>query len=196
MEDHHQKIAEEHLFFFEQETVTVEDFKAEGFILDIGGGGEGIIGKLKGKQVIAIDANKRELEEAATGPLKIVMDATDLKFLDESFKTATAFYTLMYIKENALRQVFGEVHRVLAPGGRFLIWDVILPPRIENEKDVAVFLLTVILGEETVETGYGMLWSEEGRSASTYAELAKRAGFAVVAQQAEGRRLFLELKKL
>ena len=37
-------------------------------ILDIGGGGEGIIGKLKGEQVVAIDPNKRELEEAARRP--------------------------------------------------------------------------------------------------------------------------------
>lgn len=33
----------------------------EGFILDIGGGGEGIIGKLNGKKVIAIDKNENEL---------------------------------------------------------------------------------------------------------------------------------------
>jgi len=45
--------------------------------LDIGGGGEGVIGQMKGKQVIAIDPNRRELEEAADGPLKIVMDARE-----------------------------------------------------------------------------------------------------------------------
>jgi len=33
------------------------------------------------------------LEEAPAGPLKIVMDATDLKFLDSAFDTATAFAT-------------------------------------------------------------------------------------------------------
>jgi len=37
--------------------------KADGFILEIGGGGEGIIGGLKGKQVIAIDRNEEKLEE-------------------------------------------------------------------------------------------------------------------------------------
>ena len=49
--------------------------------MDIGGGGRGVIGELKGKQVIAIDINKRELEEAPDGPLKVVMDATDYRIL-------------------------------------------------------------------------------------------------------------------
>jgi len=62
VEDHHPEISEDRLFFFEREEVVVEDFEATGFILDIGGGGRGVIGKLKGEQVIAIDPSKRELE--------------------------------------------------------------------------------------------------------------------------------------
>jgi len=73
--DHHPEISEDRLFFFEKQEVAVNDFDSAGYILDIGGGGEGVIGKLKGEQVIAIDSSKRELEEAAAGPLKIVMDA-------------------------------------------------------------------------------------------------------------------------
>ena len=36
----------------------------QGKILDIGGGGEGIIGRLYGPQVIAIDYRQDELDEA------------------------------------------------------------------------------------------------------------------------------------
>jgi len=195
VQDRHPEISEDRLFFFEREEVVV-DFEAVGFILDIGGGGEGVIGKLKGEQVVAIDPSKRELEEAATGPLKIVMDATDLQFLDESITTVTSFYTLMYIKEKeAHGQVFSEVYRVLTTGGRFLIWDAIVPGRVEGEKDVAVFWLTIRLGAEEVNTGYGMSWPEEGRGASYYVELAKGAGFEVVLQKEEGRRFFLEARK-
>ena len=128
MNDHHPEISKDRLFFFARQEVIVDDFYSAGYILDIGGGGEGVIGKLKGKQVIAIDPNRRELEEAAAGPLKIVMDATDLQFLDGTFSTTTSFFTLMYIKGSDHEQVFGEVYRVLAPGGRFLIWDVVFPP--------------------------------------------------------------------
>ena len=89
--------SEEEILFLEKQEVTVENFDALGHILDIGGGVEGIIGVLKGSQVVAIDPSSRELKEAAPGPLKIVMDARELKFLDDTFNTATAFYTLMYI---------------------------------------------------------------------------------------------------
>jgi exopolyphosphatase/guanosine-5'-triphosphate,3'-diphosphate pyrophosphatase len=67
-------------------------------VLDIGGGGEGVIGRLKGRDAVAVDIRKEELEEAVDGPLKIIMDARDLKFLDESFHTATAFFSMMYIR--------------------------------------------------------------------------------------------------
>jgi SAM-dependent methyltransferase len=196
MEDHHPEIAEDRLFFFEREEVVINDFDAPGFILDIGGGGEGVIGRLKGAQVIAIDPNKRELEEAANGPLKIVMDATDLQFLDGAFHTVTSFYTLMYIREaDAREQVFREVYRVLAAGGRFLIWDAVFPPRIYERKDVAVFSLTVKLPDEEVDAGYGMLWPEEGRELSYYVRLAEETGFQVVSQWEEGQQIFLELWK-
>jgi len=197
MGEQHQEIAEDRMFFFDQEEVIIEGIHDSDLILDIGGGGEGIIGKLKGRQVIAIDSSKRELEEAAPGPLKIVMDAADLQFLDESFSTVTSFYTMMYIKDiETHRQVFSEVYRVLKIDGQFLIWDGILPHRESGEKDVAVFMLAVKLGEEEiVETGYGTLWPEEGRRPSTYVELARHAGFEVVLQKEEGQRLYLALRK-
>ena len=196
MNDHHSDISENRLFFFEREEVVVDDFDAAGFVLDIGGGGEGVIGKLKGNQVVAIDRSKRELEESAPGPLKIVMDATDLQFLDQSFETATAFYTLMYIKSvDTLSRVFGEVYRALAPGGRFLIWEGTLPPRTDQEKNIAVFVLTITLPSEKIDTGYATSWPQEGRDIAYYVELAERAGFRVVLQKKEGQGLFLELGK-
>ena len=39
-----------------------------GSVLDIGGGGEGIIGRLYGKNVTAIDIRQEELDEAPEGP--------------------------------------------------------------------------------------------------------------------------------
>ena len=141
MEDHHPEISENRLFFFEQEKVLVEGLDSADLILDIGGGGEGIIGRLMGKQVIAIDPSRRELEEAAPGPLKIVMDAADLQFLDESFNTVTAFYTLMYIKDmETQRKVFSEVYRVLSTGGRYLIWDAIV---LDSSAEITLFLLAM-----------------------------------------------------
>ena len=81
-------IAQAHMI--EQQTIEIKPIKTDGFILDIGGGGEGIIGKLNGTQVAAIDKRPQELEETHNDALKIVMDATDLKFLDNTFTAATA----------------------------------------------------------------------------------------------------------
>ena len=98
------------MYRFDAQELGVPEFPAEGHVLDIGGGGEGVIGRMKPKQVIAIDLSRRELEEAPEGPLKLVMDATDLKFLDRSFPTVTAFYMLMYVRAEADQQrVFREV---------------------------------------------------------------------------------------
>jgi SAM-dependent methyltransferase len=195
MSEDHPEISEDRLFFFEEQEVIVSDFEAPGYILDIGGGGEGIIGRLKGEQVIAIDPSKRELEGAAAGPLKIVMDATDLQFLDCSFSTATSFFTLMYMREPDHQKAFSEVFRVLQPDGRFFIWDAIFPPRLDPQKDVAVVSLLVKLPDEEISAGYGHLWPDDGRDLLYYVRLAENAGFSVATQREEGRVVFLELRK-
>ena len=145
---------------------------------------------------MAVDPSREELEEAAPGPLKIVMNAAELGFLDESFAAVTSFYTLMYVNDcESLRNIFREAYRVLQKNGRFMIWDSIIPPRESGEKDVAVFQLALRLGEETIETGYGTLWPEAGRDASVYQDEAVRAGFRVISHPEAKHRLYLELEK-
>jgi ubiquinone/menaquinone biosynthesis C-methylase UbiE len=195
MTEEDREIQEERIFWFDVQEVTVADVDAEGYILDIGGGGEGIIGRLKGEQVIAVDPSRRELEEAPPGPLKVVMDARDLQFLDETFVTATSFFTLMYIKGFEHQRVFEEVFRVLKPGGRFLIWDVELPPRLDQQKDVAAFPIIVKLPNETVSTGYGAPWPDAEQDVGYYVALVRRVGFEVVEKWEEGRVFCLGLRK-
>ena len=55
MADHHTEPSEDQIYYFERQEVTVEDFFSVWFVLDVGGGGEGIIGILKGEAVVAID---------------------------------------------------------------------------------------------------------------------------------------------
>ena len=195
MTNDHAEPAEDAIYYLEQQELTVDDFGAEGYVLDIGGGGEGIIGKLKGDQVVAIDPNKRELEEAAAGPLKIIMDARDLQFLDCTFSMATSFFTLMYIKAPDHAKAFDEVFRVLTLGGRFLIWEVVLPQRLDQNKDIVAFPLLVKVPDEEVSTGYGCPWPDKEQDLAYYTQLAQDAGFEVVTQSQENRVLFLELKK-
>ena len=85
--------------------------------------------------------------------------------------------------------------RVLAPGGQVLIWEVNFPRRLDEDRDVAVFLLSVKLLDQEINTGYGALWPEEEQDLSYYLRLAGKAGFDVVEQRENGRVLFLKLQK-
>ena len=175
--------------------VAVPDFPAEGLILDIGGGGEGVIGQLKGRQVIAVDLSKRELVEAPDGPLlKLVMDARDLKFLDGSFDTVTVFFTFMYIAPADHAKVFQEIHRVLRPGGRLLVWDVVFPRKTDEKQERVLFPLRIQLPGKTIQTGYGVR-IVEGQGADHFVELAGVAGYEVAVRKDESGWFHLELKK-
>jgi ubiquinone/menaquinone biosynthesis C-methylase UbiE len=183
---------------FERQDFVVADFQATGYVLDIGGGGEGIIGQMKPTQVIAVDLSKRELEEAPAGPLKIVMDATDLKFLDASFDTVTAFFSLMYMRAEIQQRVFAEVFRVLTRGGRWIVWDAVIPLALENDTRGPVFKFRFQLPGKVVQTGYGTFWPEKPMDLDYYKRLARETGFEIArAEQQAGafQTVTLELRK-
>jgi ribosomal protein S18 acetylase RimI-like enzyme len=181
---------------FARQHVVVSSLPSTGAILDIGGGGEGVIGQIAGDRVVAIDRLREELEEAPAGPLKIVMDARELGFLDKSFQTVTAFFSLMYMKGEDHPRVFEKVLRVLAPGGRFLIWDAVIPPRRGDKKDVVVFPMTIDLPDgKVVSTAYGVRWPDEGRDEAYYQRLAGQVGFTILSQRASGQHFAMELAR-
>jgi len=183
-------------FYFEKQVFTIGDFESSGYILDIGGGGEGIIGILKGKDVIAIDLKKEEFKEAADGPLKIIMDVRELQFLDDTFNTVTAFFSLMYLKNRPdYEKVFNEVFRVLKSGGQFLIWEISVPQRFKDASDIYVVPLVVRVKDKEIETGYGQSWPDEKHDMGFYLDLAKRSGFDVIEQKENGKIIILQLKK-
>jgi ubiquinone/menaquinone biosynthesis C-methylase UbiE len=175
-----------------RDRIDMEPVEADGFILDVGGGGEGIIGKLNGRDVVAIDLSSEELEETENDALKIVMDATDLKFIPSSFEAATSFFTLLYVDRQNQEKVFSEVHRVLRDGGRFLIWDVRIPDEAEG-KPFFMVQLEVSLPEETVNTGYGVKMAFQ--DIDRFKEMAARTGFEVVSEWSRDDLIHLELVK-
>ena len=179
----------------ELQNVVVEDFKAEGYILDIGGGGEGVIGQMKGLQVIAIDISQRELEEAPSGGLKLVIDARNLTFLDASFNTVTSFFTFMYINGRDQEKVFREVFRVLKSQGRFLIWEVVAPQKVSGEENGYIVPLKIRLPDREIQTGYGAQKPEIVHDLDYYIQLAVKTGFKVVTMNQTDLTFSLELEK-
>lgn len=190
----HEPLSEEQVFIVDKQKVILQDFKSSGYILDIGGGGEGTIGVLKGEKVIAIDTRKEELEEAPKGPLKIVMDARELQFLDNTFGTVTAFFTFMYIKRSDRKKVFEEVYRVLKPGGDVLIWDVVISPG-DTDKEWFIVPVVVTVLDKEIETGYGIKWKERVQNMQYYIDLAKEIGFEVVDKTQKDQHFFVHLRK-
>ncbi len=183
-------------FMIPQQELHLSDFDNKGeWILDLGGGGEGIIGLMKGRDVIAIDMRKDELEETNNDALKIVMDMKELNFLDGTFSTVTAFFTFMYIPEEEFEDIFKEIWRVMKSGGELLVWEPIfkIPPE-EKEKKAAVIPLTIHLPDgRTNQTGYGGKLREQDES--TVLTPAEKIGFKVLDKKVEEFTYHLRLQK-
>ncbi len=179
-----------------KQEIHVEDFESRGeWILDVGGGGEGIIGLLKGRDVIAIDRVKRELEETKNSSLKIVMDVSELMFVDESFSYATAFFTFMYIPEADFETALSEIWRVLRPGGVLMVWEPIFAiPQEQKSKKLAVIPLKIHLPDGSViETGYGGILRDQ--SIETIMMPAKKTGFRVIEKKVDKHTFYVEFQK-
>jgi len=176
--------------------LNLEDFPHQGLILDIAGGGEGVIGQLKGEAVIAIDYQEEELLEAADGPLKIIMDARELKFLDESFQVVTAFFAFMYFKtEEDQLKVFQEIHRVLKPGGVLHVWDIDQAELPETDKDVYILHLLYQIRGKSKETGYGMPKLDKPRGLQYYLDLANQVGLKEIKSELIDHTFYCQLGK-
>ena len=195
MTNHEDAPSRERMHFLDRVRIVLEDFPSTGWILDLGGGGEGVIGLLKGRNVVAIDRRESELDEAPAGPLKIVMDARELRFRDASFQHATAFFTMCYVSRDDHEAVLREVWRVLAPGGELRIWDVVFPERLPTGEDILVIPVVVELPHARVETAYGVKWASEDRDLRHYETLARMIGFELVRCHEDHPALFLHLKK-
>lgn len=143
-----------------------------GPILDLGGGGEGVIGRIYREQAVAIDNRQEELDEAPDGPQKLLMDAADLAFEDGSFQHVTAFFSFMYMARAVQERAISEAVRVLRPGGSLHIWDGAIrsafpePFLIELDIDAAGI---------PVHTAYGVLKEEAAQDAARFIRLCQNA---------------------
>ena len=179
----------------ETDRIKVTLDKKENFadqrILDIGGGGEGIISMISGENVVAIDIRADELLEINhLESLKIVMDATRLSFIDQQFNRATVFYSFMYFRDQDIDAAIGEIHRVLRPGGIIEIWDIELPSKKESNKDIFIVHLEIAMEGLTRKTGYGIHLRDSSRNLSFYTQLLESNLFEIETCELEDSGIF------
>ena len=181
-----------------RQTVRMSGIEPEGRVLDIGGGGEGIIGRLLGERAVSIDKWSKELieaREAGSGALMIEMDATDMRFLDETFDACTAFFSLMYMEPREQERVFKEVWRVLKHGADFWVWDITIPPRGDREEEVFVVWLDVEMHGRSVRAGYGAPWATKQQDLEAFRRHACAAGFEPLEIRQDDQVIFMRLRK-
>lgn len=162
----------------------------KGTILDIGGGGEGIIGRIYKSQVTAIDNRQEELDGAPEGFTKLLMDACDLEFEDNIFDNVSLFYTLMYIDKSKHIKVIKEAYRVLKKGGKLYIWDT-------NIKEANPFLveLNIDVGDAVINTTYGVYKENAFQDKDYYKSICEELGFYLIAESLDNDQFYLLLKK-
>ena len=184
------------MYVIKQQSVKLADeFSDTDRIIDLGGGGEGIIGQLRGKQVTAVDLRKEELDEAPDGPIKVVADARALPFSDNSFDAVTAFYFLMYVPVADHSTVMREAYRVLRTGGSMYIWDAVIPEIGERKQKLFVIPVKAILPAKTVYTAYGVQWKGRTMNSGSIATAAREAGFHIQESHDNKGSFILKLKK-
>ena len=162
-----------------------------GSILDVGGGGEGIIGRLYGSSVTIIDHCQEELDEAPCSCPKLLMDAASLAFADASFENVTFFYSLMYMNRPVQSAALSEAVRVLKPGGRLLLWDCEITSAYPEP-----FLaeLDIRWAQERVCTIYGIV-KPDPQSMEDFLTLCRKNGLTLLKKKNGGGHFYLEFRK-
>lgn len=163
-----------------------------GSILDIGGGGEGIIGRLYKSAVTAVDNMQEELDEAPNCCKKLLMDAAALDFADESFDNVTFFYSLMYMNTDVKAKAIEEACRVLKTGGRLTVWDVEFKSAYPDAFSVE---LDIILPKENVCTEYGIIGTDVAQSAESIISMCCECGLNPLEHEENGGHFHIVLKK-
>lgn len=166
------------------------DKTIKGFILDIGGGGEGIIGRIYQSQVTAIDNRQDELDEAPEGFKKLLMDARNLEFVGNSFDNITLFYTLMYIEKEYHSTVIQEAYRVLDDHGDLHIWDANI-----NTANPFLVNLNINANGTIINTTYGIYKENAFQDREYFKSICKEAGLYLMDESLHDNQFYLHFSK-
>ncbi|KXH70071.1 MAG: hypothetical protein AM326_04650 [Candidatus Thorarchaeota archaeon SMTZ-45] len=157
--------------------IKLERVTTEGLILDIGGGGEGLVSRIEGERVCALDIRMSEIKEAqihGNSSNWFVADGGHLCFKDSVFDTVTLWFSLGFMSDwNTKRTVLEEAYRVLKRNGKLSI----LASRIPEIGDSLIFWVTFTFPDGTLsKTGYG-LRGGQNQTLPRILEIVSEVGF-------------------
>lgn len=166
----------------------------QGTILDIGGGGEGIIGRLYKNQVVAIDNCQEELDEAPDCFEKVRMDAESLAYQGETFDNITFFYSFMFMNLDTQKQALSEAVRVLKTGGTLHIWDTEIASAYPEP--FCVDLDICLNNEELIHTTFGIISDVKHQTAETFLSICSEYHLIIQKEEMENGHFYLVFQKI
>ncbi|MHA2119418.1 MAG: class I SAM-dependent methyltransferase [Candidatus Thorarchaeota archaeon] len=164
----------------EIQKISLKRLDSEGLILDVGGGGEGLVSRIEKQRVCAVDIRMSEIREAQIhgAPANwLVGDGSFLSFRDRSFDVVTLWFSLGYMREWTIkRKVLEEAQRVLKKQGTISI----MASKIPDSTDQFVFWALFTLPDGTVsQTGYGVRGGQ-GQTMEKVRELIAQLDFNIL----------------
>jgi ubiquinone/menaquinone biosynthesis C-methylase UbiE len=163
--------------------IRLSELHSDGPILDIGGGGEGLVSRIEGVKVCAVDIRLSEIREAQIhGPPAnwFVGDGQALCFQDGVFDVVTLWFSLGYMSDWSIKQsVLEEAHRVLSKKGKLSV----LASNISKSGERLIFWGHFTLPDGSIsQTGYGVKGGQD-QTLERMIELLGKTGFKIQSQK-------------
>ncbi len=165
------------MFMVPLQDIVLHRISTKGLVLDIGGGGEGLVSRIAGDKVCAVDYRISEIREAQihNPPANwFTADGRAVPFQDSTFDMATLWFSLGYMNEWSVKgAVLTEVHRTLKREGMLLI----MASRIDCNEPRLIFSVQFTLPDGTVsKTGYGVR-GNQNQTIDRIVALVREVGF-------------------
>jgi ubiquinone/menaquinone biosynthesis C-methylase UbiE len=163
--------------------ISLDPLHSEGMILDIGGGGEGLVSRITEAKVCALDIRISEIREAQIhgSPANwFVGDGQSLCFQDGVFDTVALWFSLGYMKDWSTKEnVLKEAYRVLNQKGKISI----LASNITGSYERLIFWGHFTFPDGTVsQIGYGVRGGQD-QTLERLTSLLQKIGFKIQSQE-------------
>jgi ubiquinone/menaquinone biosynthesis C-methylase UbiE len=152
--------------------IHLERISSKGPILDVGGGGEGLVSRVEGSRVCSVDIKMNKIREAhiyGSDNQWIASDARRLCFAENSFSVTAVWFSLGYFGDwQSKKRLFSEIKRVLEPEGVVSI----IASRIDCKEERFLFNARFLFPDgDTSQVGYQVKGNQEQTIEATQAAL-------------------------